>query len=65
MDGRSSEMAQVQTIDPAEAGTAVAEVFDWGVTPTPEVDEQYRQDLADIAESEKAADRDAPLLRVF
>lgn len=64
MDGQSAQMPQIATIDPATAGVAAASL-DWGVVPDPEVDEQFQKDLVEIAEAEKAADREAPLLRVF
>jgi hypothetical protein len=64
MDGQSAQMPQIATIDPATAGVAAASL-DWGVVPDPEVDQQFQKDLEEIAEAEKAADREAPLLRVF
>jgi hypothetical protein len=64
MDGQGVQMPTIKTIDPATAGVAAAS-WDWGVSPDPEVDERYQEDLKEIAEAEKTADREAPLLRVF
>lgn len=58
-------MSDVEIIEPTHAGVGTLTPPDWGFEPDADVDEQYRRDIEEIHEAEKAADRDSTTLRVY
>ena len=58
-------MSDVEIIAPTNAGVGTLAPPDWGFQSDADVDEQYRRDIQEIDEAEKAADRDATTLRVY
>lgn len=62
---QDTRVSDVEIIEPINAGVGTLAPPDWGFEPDADVDEQYRRDIEEIDQAEKAADRDSTTLRVY